>query len=184
MITAKQLYGRRISARDGHIGAVDDLYFDDHAWTVRYLVIDTGKWLPGRKVLIVPDVIIPPWHDETDLPVDLTKEQIKSSPDIDTAQPVSRNAEQLLYSHYGWSPYWLVPGLPAPPPPPPLGAASEEERREASEQAESISEQHLRSTKEVAGYRLLARDGEIGHVRDFIFDDDCRRILFLAVDLE
>jgi hypothetical protein len=181
MISAKQLYGKRIDARDGHIGSVRDLYFDDHVWTIPYLVIDTGTWLPGRNVLIVPDAILPPWHGEAGLPLNLTKDQIRSSPDIDTAQPVSRKAEHLLHSHYGWIPYWVVPGLPAPPPP--QIAASEEERREVVDEAESPSDRHLRSTKKVMGYPLLATDGEIGRVVDFILDDDCRRILFLAIDL-
>jgi len=188
MIEAKQLYGTRIDAQDGHIGSVHDLYFDEHAWTVRYLIIDPGKWLPGRKVLIVPTTILSPWRGEGALPVNLTKNQIRSSPDIDTAQPISRKAEHLLHSHYGWIPYWGVPGIPAgilvPPSPAPQAAASVEERRDAIKEAESLSEQHLRSTKEVMGYRVRATDSEIGHVEDFVLDDDCSRILFLAIDLE
>jgi len=183
MIEAKQLYGTEIDAQDGHIGSVHDLYFDDQTWTVRYLIIDTGKWLPGRKVLIVPAAILQLWHGEGALPVKLTKNQIKSSPDIDTAQPISRKAEHLLHSYYGWIPYW-GPGIPLPLPPPPLAAPSMEERRDAGREAESLSEQHLRSTKEVMGYRVLATDSEIGHIEDFVLDDDCSRILFLTIDLE
>ena len=181
MISAKRLYGKTIDARDGHIGSVHDLYFDDQVWTVPYLVIDTGNWLPGRNVLIVPDAILQPWHGEAGLPLNLTKDQIRSSPDIDTTQPVSPKAEHLLHRHYGWMPYWGVPGVPAPPP---QIATSEEERHELVEEAELPSDRHLSSTKEVMGYRLLATDGEVGRVVDFILDDDCRRILFLEIDLE
>jgi uncharacterized protein YrrD len=184
MIEAKQLYGTKLDAQDGHIGSVHDLYFDNQAWTVRYLIIDTGKWLPGRKVLIVPSVILQPWHGEAALPVKLTKNQIRSSPDIDTVQPISRKAEHLLHNHYGWIPYWGVPGIPVPPPPPPLAASSMEEHRDASKEAESLSEQYLRSMKEVMGYRVRATDSEIGHIEDFVLDDDCSRILFLTIDLE
>src|SRR5437870_12620141 len=95
MIEAKQLCGAKIDAQDGHIGSVHELYFDDQIWVVRYLIVDTGKWLPGRKVLIVPAAIQLPWHGETALPVRLTKDQIRSSPDIDTAQPISQKAEDL-----------------------------------------------------------------------------------------
>jgi uncharacterized protein YrrD len=182
MIEAKQLYGTEIDAQDGRIGSVHDLYFDDQAWTVRYLIIDTGKWLPGRKVLIVPAAILQPWHGESALPVKMTKNQIISSPDIDTAQPISRKAEHLLHSHYGWIPYWGA-GMPVLPPPPPLAASSTEERREASREAESLSDQVLRSTKEVKEYRVRATDGEIGHIEDFVLDDDCSHILFLTIDL-
>ena len=182
MIEAKQLYGTKIAAQDGHIGSVNDLYFDDQAWTVRYLVIDTGKWLPGRKVLIVPAAILPPWHGEAELPVKLTMDQIKSGPDIDSAQPVSRQAEELLHSHYGWSPYWYA-GLPGEPPPS-LAPSPLEERRDAALAAESTGGHHLRSTKEVQGYDVRATDGDIGHIEDFVLDDDCSRILFLTMDLD
>jgi uncharacterized protein YrrD len=192
MIEAKQLYGAKIDAQDGYIGSVHDLYFDDQAWTVRYLIVDTGKWLPGRKVLVAPAAILQPWHGEAAVPVELTKSQIRISPDIDTAQPISRKAEHLLHSHYDWIPYWgmpgipewEMPGIPAPPLPPPLAASSIEERRDASKEAESLSEQHLRSTREVMGYRVGAIDGEIGHIEDFVLDDDCSRVLFLTIDLE
>jgi uncharacterized protein YrrD len=184
MISTKQVLGKPIDAQDGHIGSVHDLYFDEQTWSVRYLVVDTGKWLPGRKVLVVPDAILKPWHGEAAVPVNLTKEQIKSSPDIDTAQPVSRLAEELLHQHYGWNPYWHATGMLAMPAPPPLTAASEEERREAAAEAESSSDTHLRSAKEVRGYNVQATDGKIGHVEDFVLDDDCTRITFLAIDLK
>jgi uncharacterized protein YrrD len=184
MITAKQLYEKEIDAEKNHMGAVHDLYFDDQAWTLRYLVVDTGKWLPGRKVLIVPEAILLPWHDGVDrtVPVRLTREQVKSSPDIDTAQRISRQAEQILHSHYGWIQYWEVPGVPASPPLPQSTLSRKDNR--AIKDAESTGGEHLRSTKEVRGYRVHATDGEIGHIEDFLFDDDCRRILFLSVDLE
>jgi hypothetical protein len=75
-----------------------------------------------------------------------------------------------------------VSGIPAPPPP--LAASSLEERRDAGKEAESLSEQYLRSTKGVMGYRVRTTDGEIGHIEDFVLDDDCSRILFLTMDLE
>jgi uncharacterized protein YrrD len=183
MISGKGLFGRAIEAQDGHIGSLHDLYFDDQVWTVRYLVIDTAKWLPGRKVLISPEATLQPWHGEGALPVKLTKDQIKSSPDIDTAHPLSRKAERLLYTHYGWIPYWAAPGVPVPPPPPPAVATSTEERREAAEEAESAGEPRLCSTREVLGYHLLATDGEIGHVEDLVLDDNTSRILFVIVNL-
>src|SRR5262249_17940584 len=53
-LTVSKLKGYSIGAKDGDIGAVDDVLFDDKLWTVRYLVADTAKWLPGRKVMISP----------------------------------------------------------------------------------------------------------------------------------
>ena len=50
----RDLKGLAIGARDGDIGAANDFIFDDKAWTIRYLIADTSRWLPGRKVLISP----------------------------------------------------------------------------------------------------------------------------------
>jgi hypothetical protein len=184
MVTGKQLYKAAIDASDGHIGSVRDLSFDDHDWTIRYLVVDIGKWLPGRKVVLVPEVILAPGHGEKAIPVKLTKDQVRSSPEIDTNRPISRQAEQLLHSHYGWIPYWEMPGVPAPPSPLPQSGFAVEDRREAISFAESRGDPHLRSAKEIGGYRVQASDGEAGHIADFLIDDDLRRILFLIVDLE
>src|SRR5438874_12338004 len=150
MISAKALHGTIIEARDGHIGSVKDLYFDDQAWKIRYLVVNTGKWLPGRIVLIAPEAIVQAWHGESGLPVDLTKDQIRSSPDVYTAEPISRRAEQLLYAHYGWIPYWAAVGIE--PVVVPQFASTLEERRDAIQEAESTGDPHLHSIKEVTGY--------------------------------
>src|SRR5262249_1985683 len=106
MNNASLLIGKTIDAMDGNIGSVHDLYFDDQTWSLRYLVVDTGKWLPGRKVPVAPEAIVKPWHHQPAIAVKLTREQIRASPDIDTAMPVSRVAEELLHRHYQWTPYW------------------------------------------------------------------------------
>jgi hypothetical protein len=46
--TAKSLNRHRITAKDGEIGKLSDLLFDDRAWTIRYFVIDTRRWLPAN----------------------------------------------------------------------------------------------------------------------------------------
>src|SRR5215471_16744900 len=100
MNNASLLISKTIDALDGEIGSVYDLYFDDQTWSVRYLVVDTGKWLSGRKVLVAPEAIVKPWHHQAKIAVKMTTEQIRSSPDIDMAMPISRVAEELLYRHY------------------------------------------------------------------------------------
>ena len=73
-----------IAATDGTVGHVEDFYFDDGAWVIRYLVVDTGTWLSSRKVLISPIAIgHPDWAAKL-LPVSITKEQVRNSPDVDT----------------------------------------------------------------------------------------------------
>lgn len=179
----KSLRGYRIAARDGEIGEIHDFFFDEKLWTVRYLVVDTGHWLPGRRVMLSPHVIGQPEPDASKVPVDMTREQVESSPDIDTDKPVSRQREIELYQHYGWSPYWSGAGLEAvpmgpvaaPPPvavPEPTGDAEEEQK----------GDPNLRSTEEVAGYHIQASDGSIGHVEDFIIDDVTWDVRYLVVN--
>ena len=68
---------------------MQDFYFDDDAWVIRYFVVDAGSWLSSRKVSISPiSVYHPEWNERT-LPVSITKEQVKNSPDIDTDKPVA-----------------------------------------------------------------------------------------------
>jgi uncharacterized protein YrrD len=185
MNNASLVIGKTIDALDGEIGSVHDLYFDDQTWSVRYLVVDTGRWLPGRKVLVVPEAIVKPWHHQPAIAVKLTTEQIRSSPDIDTAMPVSRVAEELLHRHYQWTPYWdstIVPIPPMPPLPPALTV--EEDRQEAGKTAESLVDVRLRSANELGGYHVKAGNGEVGHVEDLLLDDDLSRILFLVVEVK
>ncbi|MEO8592136.1 MAG: PRC-barrel domain-containing protein [Candidatus Solibacter sp.] len=185
MNNASLVIGKTINALDGEIGSVYDLYFDDQTWSVRYLVVDTGKWLPGRKVLVAPEAIVKPWHHQPAIGVKLTTEQIRSSPDIDTVTPVSRGAEELLHRHYQWTPYWdstIVPVPPMSPPPPALTV--EEDRQEAGKTAESLVEVRLRSANELGGYDVKAGDGDVGQVQDMLLDDDLSRILFLVVEVK
>src|SRR5438105_5096052 len=106
LISVKDLAGFHLAATDGSIGEVQDCYFDDVHWTVRYLVVDTGGWLSGRKVLISPMAIRGIDIDGEHVIVDLTREQVERSPDIDTHRPVSRQHEIALLQYYGYPSYW------------------------------------------------------------------------------
>ena len=169
------LHGFAIHAEDGEIGAIQDLYFDEEHWTIRYLVVDTGKWLPGRRVLISPTSAKgADWFGKT-IRVNLTRDQVANSPDIETEKPVSRQHEAELRAYYGWPSYWagdsfgsiaipLPLPVPAVQPPAPKG------------------DPHLRSAHEVKGYHVEALDGPVGHVSDFVFDDATWEIVFMIVD--
>jgi hypothetical protein len=100
------LQGFTIGATDGDIGQVDAFYFDDASFTVRHLVVDTGGWLTGRKVLISPMALRAVDWDGKRIEVALTKSQVEQSPDIDTNQPVSRQQEINYYRYYGYPQYW------------------------------------------------------------------------------
>jgi len=169
----KELVGYAIDAVDGEIGKVHDFYFDDQAWSVRYLVIDTGGWLSSRKVLVAPLALgMPKWESKA-LPVRLTKEQVEKSPSTDLDRPVSRQMEEELYTHYGWKPYWGgARGR----------AAARVIEKSMANDAESSGDLNLRSANELIGYHIQASDGEIGHTTDFIVDDEAWVIRYLMVD--
>jgi hypothetical protein len=163
----EQLVGYAIKAIDGEIGKVDDFYFDDHKWCVRYLVDRTGV-LFGRSVLISPKALgRPNWNTKT-FPVSLTKEQVEKSPDVGTAEPVSRHKETELVAYFKWPMYWRGGFYPLDAP---MGQIPAKGVTPADEK-EAEDEPHLQSMEEVLGYRVEALDGEIGHVEDFIVDDE------------
>ncbi|MEP7365448.1 MAG: PRC-barrel domain-containing protein [Acidobacteriota bacterium] len=176
--SVNDLRGTAVHAVDGLIGNVHDLYFDDDHWTVRYYVVDTGNWLPGRKVLISPHVVQPPDPNEIWLPVSLTKAQIEKSPGVDTERPVERQYESSLYDYYGWSPYWF----PMEPMPPTQSQAGALERERAAAAVLERTDPHLRSAKDVIGYYVEAKDGEIGHIEDFLVDDQQAQIRYAVID--
>ncbi len=159
------------------MGAVRDLLFDDQHWTVRYLVADTRTWLPGRKVLLSPvSVQRADWTAKT-MQLQLTQGQIRESPGIETDRPVSRQYEERLVAYYGWPGYWAASA-------PSAAAADDEEPLMYSKQGDiaRAGDAHLRSLREVRGYHMSARDGEIGHIDDFIGDDTDWRIRYLVID--
>jgi hypothetical protein len=182
----KELKNYTLQAKDGEIGQVVDVYFDDDQWTVRYLVVDTGKWLPGRRVLINRLVLGQPDWKSHAFPVDLTKNQVKNSPDIDLAQPVSRQAEMDLAQHYQWPLYWSIPGgvmyYTGIPPAEEILKPEDSQEATAATDEQTIDDPHLRSLAEVLGYYIQAQDGEIGHVEDFIVDDEVWVIRYLVTD--
>ena len=174
---AKELNGYKLGARDGEIGKVKEFYFDDQNWAVRYLVADTGSWLTGRRVLISPYALKPATKDDKIIPVNLTKKQIENSPSLDTDRPVSRQFEMQYYPYYGWPAYWGGPymwGAGAYP----SGATG----WDAGARHMESDDPHLRSTMDVTGWTIQARDGEIGDVSDFVVDDEAWAIRYLIVD--
>jgi hypothetical protein len=171
----EQLYGNKLGAADGEIGHAKDFYFDDQNWAVRYLVADTGSWLPGRQVLISPHAFGNLDQTGKVLRVNLTRKQIEDSPAIESHKPVSRQYEEKYYRYYGWPYYWQGGGLwgisgfpilelpPKPLPGEPATAIGPKPER---------ADAHLRNTQAVNGYHLQASDGIIGHICDFMMDDE------------
>ena len=180
---AKDLHGFTIRATDGEIGTVDQFYFDDETWAIRYLTVETGGWLSGRSVLISPiSVVHTDWQAKR-LDVALTKKQVENSPDIDTHKPVSRQHEAAYLGYYGYPYYWggpylwgagLYPSALAVQTTHPVEPVADRIGRESTDS-------HLRSTEAVTGYHIEAADGEIGHVDGFVVDDEAWAIRYIEV---
>lgn len=185
---ASSMKGYAIEATDGPIGTVHDMLFDDAGWAVRWLVIDTGHWLPDRKVLLPLSVLGKPDATRRVLPVTLTRSQVEDSPNIDADQPVSRQAEGHLYRHYQYEPYWRDGALPigeqlAMPIMTPLGLVDTGPRTSEDVYVPANDgDPHLRSMAAVSGYHIAANDGEIGHAETFLVDPAGWDIRYIVVD--
>lgn len=194
--TLKELHDYTIDANDGPIGQVKDLFLDDEAWVVRYLVVETGGWLFGKRVLISPMAIGKPNWAERLLPVSITKEQVKSSPDVDTEKPVTRQHELAYSGYYGYPYYWggggfwgggmypgmMVPGYGGVGSPQAIQEGSQNARARAEEARDADADPHLRSCKAITGYHIHASDGDIGHVSGLLIDDETWAVRYLIVD--
>ena len=178
--------GLTIAATDGDIGSVNDLYFDDLSWTIRYLVVDTGTWLPGRQVLISPLSVR---QVDDKILVDLTRNQVQKSPPVEADKPVNRQQEEAIARYYDQRYYWegpyrwgllAYPGMP-PVPTAPIPADAMGEEMAARERETPSGDPTLRSSRDVTGYYIAALDGEIGHVDDFLVEDRAWAIRYLLV---
>jgi sporulation protein YlmC with PRC-barrel domain len=173
------IFGYSLAARDGEIGRVKDIYFDDQEWAIRYLVADTYKWLPGRKVLLSPFSVKGIRDEDKLVDIDLTRQQIENSPTIDHDMPVSRQFEAEYYRYYQWPLYWHGAGLWGPLSQPIAGYGHPTDPPGFQPKE---TNPHLRDFREVAGYHIKARDGEIGHVEDMAFDDEDWALRYIIID--
>jgi hypothetical protein len=178
---AKTLAGYKLDSLDGVIGEVKEFYFDDRHWAIRYLIADTGDWLTGRQVLISPYALRAVIKEEQLLAVNLTKKQIENSPSLDSDKPVSRQFEDAYYGYYEWPMYWNGPYMWGDYP---YVMRDPEKWKESAQAEKKAWDPHLRSTHDVSGRHIQAVDGEIGHVVDFIIDDETWAIRYLIVDTQ
>lgn len=178
------LCGYAITAIDGEFGKVHDFLFDDVSWTVRYVVADTARWLPGRQVLLAPAAVgHPDWLGHR-VPVNLTKEQISGSPPVEKDEPMSRQLEGKLARYYGWPLYWMedLGGMAIPEAVADTGVNPDKPTIERRKRIEAAEHAHIRSIREVKGYHVEARDGAVGHVDDFIVEEETWAIRYVVVD--
>jgi uncharacterized protein YrrD len=199
LFTESQLKKCHIAATDGEIGALAEVYFDDQDWLVRYLVVDTGGWLTGRRVLIAPAMADQPDWERKLLPVRMTREKIEKSPPTDFDRPIDETHQEELALYYGWPGYWGL-GMPTAVPYAylPMGApsavamtASEAaaEAEGANAQAEEVRtakeltrNTRLRSSRAVRGYGISTKLEAFGHVVDFVYDVASWHVRYFVID--
>lgn len=181
--SSKRLLGLKVAATDGPIGSIYDIYFEDESWSVRYVVVDTGGWLSGRRVLLSPHVFGEPDREESgvpkSMPASLTQEQIRHSPSYDFEKPISLQYETELAGYYTWPDPLSFSGFGMTPLPMPavvplaVHAAA----------AERMPGPHLRSIRDLFGYSIEVRGGgETGTAADFTIDDESWRIDRIVIE--
>ncbi len=188
--SAKDVQRCPVYATDGDVGDVEALFFDDESWKVRYLVVKAGGLLANRRVLIAPELIGDVDREAGVLYANITREQVKNSPGVEADRPVADQQEVAYYGYYGIDPYWgsgwevaappLVPTYPGA-----YTGGMHEPSTGLAEEGEAIlaerGDPHLRNTKEAAGYRIGAADREVGHVENFVVDDEKWVIRYVGV---
>lgn len=180
LIKAKTMVDYKLDSLDGEIGKVKEFFFDDQHWAIRYLVADTGNWLAERQVLISPYALEGVMKEKQKIAVDLTKKQIEDSPSLESDKPVSRQFDEIYFGYHAFPTYWSGPYM--------WGSSPYILRDRAQWKDAALAERswdsHLRSTNDVSGRHIQAVDGEIGHVSDFIIDDENWAIRYLVVDTQ
>jgi uncharacterized protein YrrD len=158
------LLGVSILAKDGNIGHLRDVLFHDRSWIVRYFVVQTGTWFSDRQVLLSPSIFLQPEWDKHVLPVDLTMEEVRQSPDVHTDLPVYRQEEIAMAQHYGWPAYWTIETSPL-----------------LAEKSKPEGDPNLRSANEILTYKVTTSDGDLGKMDDLVIEDANWFIRFLVL---
>ncbi len=179
--------GAPLQAMDGTVGELADLLFDDRTWQIRWLLVDSGRWLSGRKILIHPSSLQQPESDTATLRVQLTRSQIRNSPPIDSDAPISMQMERSLSKYYGYDPdangAWSRGSGIAPHPVADSRPSDRSVAGMVARQRRKLEEPHLRSVAEVEGYLIRARDGDAGLLKNVVIDDEAWRVHGIVVDV-
>jgi hypothetical protein len=183
LLRLNDLRSYTILAADGEIGQVFGFYFDQRSWTVRFMVVD-GKDQLRRRLLVSPLVVTGIDPEEMTISLRLDRETLANSPDLGLEQPPTPEEEEQLLSYFQLPMYWAVDDES-------LGTGSlaalpmvdlAQEIADQLTPGEDEANRRLRSTREIQGYNLQARDGVAGSLADFIVNDEDWSILYLIVE--
>ena len=178
LIKAKTLTDYKLHSLNGEIGKIKEFYFDDHFWTIRYLIVDTENWFKDKQVLISPYALGFVDKDKQYITIELTQKQIEASPSLDSDKPVSRQFEETYHNYYGlpiyWSESYMLREI--------VKIEDDNKGKRKPSGVQKALDPHLRSTHDACGRNLQATDGEIGHIEDFIIDDETWAIRYVIID--
>jgi uncharacterized protein YrrD len=165
------LIGSSVFATDGEIGSVRNFLFDDRSWKIRYLVVEVGRWLDRREVVLAVASVEPPDWEKRSFHVKCTKEQVRNSPDVNTEKPVTLQQEIAMLEYYDVLAYWLDSGF-----------AIETSMPAGTDYGVSPREDRdLRSALDLRGYEVWATDGEIGRLDGLIMDEASWYLGYMSV---
>jgi hypothetical protein len=178
--SARALSRYEAHATDGKLGRAVDAYFDNVTREIRYLVVETSRWLPGKKLLISNRWLGLPDKDSKRFPINMTRAAAEERTASTNELPVSWKMEELLKVRFG--------GLDSRGGPP-VGTVLGSVIRQGASQVEvetaavqSADNPDLRSLREIMGYQIEAMDGPLGVAYDFLIDDDGWVVRWLVVD--
>lgn len=185
------LLAYNINATDGEMGKIKDLYMDEN-WNVRYVIVDTRKWLPERKVLLPPSAFSGIHEEDETVDVEYDKSTVKDSPTVPENTDLTRDKENQLINYFGWYRDDVLISAEQRP----LGLFRGQEEAERHRYSDELMEEedrllehrdnNLRSHQELIGARVHAKDGKIGKIIDFIRDDtwNIKYIVLTSTDLQ
>lgn len=184
----QNLKGFTIHGKDDDLGKVEDFYFDQHRFVLRYIVVDTGSWLKNEQTLISTNAFKQVNYEQKEILVDLTSDELEEAPSLEKNRSVSKVMEEKIVKHFDWPIYWTSP-LTSDGPAIQAGSIirenlfnfddlTDEEKRAEEEEIES----NLRSFNEVRGYHIQAEDKEFGHLEDLFVDEENWVIRYLLID--
>ena len=113
--SVQEVDGYGVGAADGDIGHIADFVIDDKDWSIRYLVVDTRSWWPGKHVLMPSQWIERVSWGERGVNVDLARDTIKEAPEYTRDSVLTREYEIELCCHYGREGYWAQGGCASDP---------------------------------------------------------------------
>ena len=165
-------YGYTVKANDGDVGTVHEFLFEDNLWEIKHVVVKIGDWLASRKVSVPIEVVGRPDLTMSSLRVGLTVQEIEGCPALGAEQP------GVIPEEFGW----LGPMLPGGPAPLPLATINPPIKDTESHLPESESNgRNLHSTRDIVGFHVQSSTEQIGHLEDFVLDDEHWRIRYLVI---